>query len=260
MTDFDDIAQLFDTKDQILMAAWMLPNKGTLSDAQRRQAMENFSRYITLHGIKVAAVAHQLGTPRATTIGELLKYKWREGSDDHIRKLNMWVEQHTRAAAASLTDDFVMTGVAKAMFKRAQLIRENGTMGLLLGPTGIGKSRCLQAIHEEIVGSIYIRVDHKRRHPKGLTSAIAQQLGVRSVSDSTARNQQHYNQFERVVNALINSNRLLILDEAQKLGDEALEALRDLYDETGIPIMLVATKDLYERIRRIHEEEERGDD
>ena len=168
MSEPGDITDVLNDQDQILMAAWMLPNTGDLSGAQRKQALENFTQYIKQHDIKITDVGRQLGSPRTSTIMDLLSGTYRANADEHIRKLNMWVEQHARARVASLTDTFVTTRVAKAMLLCARLVRENGTMGLAMGPTGIGKSRCAQAIHEHYVGSIYVRVVHGAHHPKGL--------------------------------------------------------------------------------------------
>ncbi len=248
MSDQGDMSDLLRDRDQILMAAWMLPNEGELSDAQRKQAMENLRAYVSRHGIKLEHVGRQLGSPRVSTILELLQGKYRKHADAHIRKLNMWVEQHARARAASLTDTFVSTRVAKAMLLCARLVKENGTMGLAIGPTGIGKSRCAQAIHEHYVGSIYLRIMDGYHHPKGLTCALAGELGIRTQADYRASLHKHHTQFERVIDTLRDSDRLIILDEAQKLNDGALEVLRDIHDTTGVPILLLATKDLHDRI------------
>jgi DNA transposition AAA+ family ATPase len=243
-----DLTDILKDRDQILMAAWMLPNAGELSEGQRKQAMENFRAYMRGEGLTPEDVGRRLGKPRTTTIIELLQGKWRANADAHIRKLNMWVEQHARAKAASLADPFVSTKVAKAMLTIARLVREHKTMGLALGPTGIGKSRCAQAIHETYVGSIYVRVITGYHHAKGLTHAIADPLGVRKSSSTRDRDYQF--QLERVIAALVNTERLIILDEAQKLSDGALELLRDIHDTTGVPILLIATKDLHDRILR----------
>lgn len=246
----DDITDILKDRERVLMAAWMLPNEGPLSDAQRRQAMENFRQYIQRHGITVEQVARQLGKPRETTIVDLMKGVYRSSSDDHIRKLNMWVEQHARQRAASLTDKFVSTTkVAKDMLTVARLVRENLTMGLVLGPTGIGKSRCAEAIHEKYVGSIYLRVIMGYHHPRGLTQALAVKLGVRR-QQVNSRYVPQFTQLERVIDTLRNSNRLIILDEADKLTDAAIELLRDVHDTTGVPILLIATKELQDRIRK----------
>ena len=164
-----------------MIAAWMLPNDGRLSDAQRVQAVDNFIQYIRRNSITPAQVGHQLGRPKATTIAELMKHKFRDGSDAHVRRLNLWVEQHARAKAASLTDTFVTTlRVAKDMLSVARLVSENQTLGLVYGPSGIGKSRCALAIHDKYVGSVYVSIIPGYHHPKGLTHRLAVKLGVRA--------------------------------------------------------------------------------
>jgi DNA transposition AAA+ family ATPase len=57
-------------------------------------------------------------------------------------------------------------------------------------------------------------------------------------------------QLERVLDALKGSNRLLLLDEAAKLTDTTIELLRDIHDNTGVPMLLLATRDLHDRIQK----------
>ena len=249
MTEHGEITELLGARDQILVAAWALPSEGALTDAQRRQAMENFRQYLRRHGITPGDVGRQLGTPKATTITDLMKGVFRQQSDSHIRTLNAWVEQDARQRAVTLKGNFVSTGVAKSMQTVARLCRENGTCAVAFGPTGIGKSRCAQAIHETTPGSIFIRIITGYESAKRLCSAIAARLGVRN-GGTGLRNTEHEFQIERVIRLLQVTNRLLILDEAHKLTDGALELVRDVHDTTGIPIFLVCTKDLYERITR----------
>jgi len=231
------------------MAAWMLPNEGPLTDTQRLQALANFSAYITRHAIKIPDVARKMGKPRASTIRELVKGTYREHADEHIRKLNNWVEQHARQQAVKLEGGFVDTGVAKQILAVARLVRENQTMGLVVGPTGIGKSRCAQALYETYVGSIFLTVMFGYYHPKGLTMTLAEKLGVRQRKTIQS---EHANltQVERVVAVLRDSNRLLIIDEAQKLQTGAIELLREIHDAAGVPVLLLATKELHDRIQR----------
>jgi len=235
-------------KERILMVAWMLPDQGVLSDSQRSQAMANFAGYLRRNHMTAADVAHQLGRPRATTITDLMKGVYRANADEHVRRLNLFIEQHARARAASLTDRFVNTKVANDILAVARLARENATLALCIGPTGIGKSRCAMAVHEKYPGSIYLRINHGSRQPKGLAGVLAEQLGVRT--GSGIRDKQHRTQLERCIAALRNSHRLLIIDEAHKMTNEAIELLRDIHDSTGAPAVLLATKDLHQRILR----------
>lgn len=243
-----DINHILTDQERVLMAAWMLPNEGDLTDVQRREAMQNFDSYIKVRGITYADVGRQVGRPKATTIRDLVLGEYRRDSDDHVRKLNAWVEQHARAQASSLKRGFVSTThVAKQMLSIARMVRENGTMGLCTGASGIGKTVCAKAIHEKYAGAIYVRVIRDHRHPKGLMRAIAVQIGIRkpATSDEVARTT-----LERIIVLLKGSHRLVIIDEAHQLTDDAIEALRDVHDECGVPILLVATKDLADRIRR----------
>ncbi len=248
MNPTDDLADILQGRDQILMAAWMLPNEGALSDSQRQQAMANFKTYIEKNGISRRDVAMKVSAPRETTIYDLMAGNYRANADTHIRTLNMWVEQHARSKAASINDDFVETRIAKAILTAARLIHENKTMGMLIAPTGVGKTRCAQALSQTYVGSIYIRVVNGSHHPKGLTNAIAEPMGLLDRRAMTYL--MHKNMLGRIIDRLQNSDRMLILDEAQKLSDDALELLRDIHDTTGVPILMFATTDLHERIMR----------
>lgn len=245
MTDNQELSGFL--KDQALMAAWTLPNEGSLTDADRKAAMANFAAYCKRRELSYAEVGRQVGEPRGTTIRDLVLNKWREHSDKHIRTLNNWIEQHARSEAAKLDGDFVDTKIAMDIRAIAQLVLENGTMGLIVGPTGIGKSRCALAFKSVTPGAIYVEVRHGSYAPTGLIRLIARELGFRKPASSSA---ERTPVFDRVIEALRSTNRLIMIDEAYKLHDESIEVLRELHDATGCPILLFATKDLADRIER----------
>lgn len=255
MTTSHDFSEFLKDRDRILMAAWTLPNEGTLAEAQRKAAMQNFVEYCRRHKITYHDVAHQLGSPRYTLIRDLTKGVFRDGADTHIRTLNNWVEQHARQQKAKIEGTFVTTKVARDMQNIARMVRENQTMGLVFGSTGIGKTRCAKALHETYVGSIYLCVMYGKQFPSALLSALADKLDCRSavsmVGRSSGGGKVFRNQIERVVARLESSNRFLIIDEAHQLPDSSLEVLRSLHDETGVPILLVATKELADRVHQM---------
>ena len=144
-------------------------------------------------------------------------------------------------------EKFVSTKVAKDLLAVARLTFENKTIGLVCGPSGIGKSRCAQAVYEKYVGAIYVRVITGYHHARGLAHAVAGELGVRQ-GHISKRDTKFQIEQERVIAVLRDSSRLLIIDEAHELQDIALRVVRDIHDTTGIPILLVATRDLHERI------------
>ncbi len=245
MTDQHNLTDILQDKDQILMAAWTLPNTGELTDQERCLAMNNFIEYIDRNNIQPKDVAKQLGKPGNTTIRELMDRKWRENADKYIRTLNARIEQHARAKAASIDEEYVETRVAKAILAAARLVHENRTMGLLLAPSGVGKSRCAQAINHNYVGSVYVRIIDSYHHPRGLAHAISLKLDLLG---TTVAGHRSMTRIERIMDRLLDSDRMLIIDEAQKLNDSALEFLRDIHDTTGVPVLLFATADLHDRL------------
>lgn len=249
MTERTDFSEFLTDRDRILMAAWTLPNEGPLTDAQRKQALENFRVYIERVGLATDDVGRQIGSPRKTAIDDLLKGVVRANDDQHIRRLNDWVEQHARQQAVRLRGHFVQTKVATDIHAVARMVRENQTMGIVYGPTGIGKTRCAQALHDTLVGSILLTITNSCYRPAGLTSLLVATVGARDIS--TIRGRLRFtNHFERLVDRLKDSSRLIMVDEGHKLHDSALELLRELHDLTGCPILLFATKELRDRIRR----------
>ena len=242
MTDHEDFSDILRDEDDALIQAVPIPNQGELDDDQRRRVMDTFSKYIAGVGIAPRDVARQLCRPRSITISDLLRGIYSGNADEHIRKLNTWMEQHARASSVQLTEKFVTTSVATAILNVARLTAENQTCSIVVGPSGVGKTRCAKAIHETHVGSIYIRVMHGYHTPRGLGLALAEQTGVRQ--RMTGANRANKSVIERVIDALQGTHRLIILDEAQLLTDPGLQAVRDVYDTTGCPFMLIGTKDL----------------
>lgn len=216
---------------------------GRLNTEQRKRAMASFSEYIDAHDLSHKAVAAELGKPRASTIRDLTLGTFRANTDGHIRTLIQWMENHDRRRAASLEDPFVdSTTVAKLVDSTSQMVFDNGTIGIVFGPTGIGKSRCLNHVQQSTPGSILISIMSGSHHARGVAKSILRSLG------RTQTKSEHATVVDRVLDALRNSGRLLIIDEAHKLSGGGLEFVRELHDNTGIPIVLGATIDLYERI------------
>jgi len=243
-----DFKPFLKDEDRMLTQAWTLPTEGSLTDAQRRAAMDNFLAYIKRHKITVDEVAHKIGDPKKTTIDDLRKGKYTTNSDTHIRKLNNWIEQHDRQANSQIDARFVATTrVAESILDAAKLAFNHQRIAVLCGPTGIGKTRCAEAVQERFVGSKYLRVAFGCHTPKGLLCALGSALDCR-FSAAAYNNAIYTTQFERIVGKLKESSRMLIFDEAHKLTDDSLEVLRDIHDQTRVPMLLVATKDLKERI------------
>lgn len=231
--------------DVQLLAAVPLPNTGALSRDEAGKAISAVSSFLRLRGHKVADVARELDVP-FKKLKAVLDGVIEPGDDDVIRSANMWIERTARDGLQGADPVFVDTRVAQQFKVLARLCRESLSMGLIVGESGVGKTRCAQAVHEMTVGSIYIRTTLEFASQRGMRHAIARTIGVRARAMRNALDDGLV--FERTCDRLGGSHRLLIIDEAQMLKDGALGLLRDLHDIAEIPILLVGTPDLADRI------------
>jgi DNA transposition AAA+ family ATPase len=228
-----------------LVAAWALPHEGPLTESEMRSAMDNFLHFTKRHGIKLGQAAHEIGV-KEKGIRSLLSGTFDENAERNVRALNAWVESRARRTAGKTSAGFVQTRVAKQIQDAARLAIDATTIALVMGPAGIGKSRCGRALAESIPGTVFVRGSVEISRTGGLFGVLGDLLGVRT-SGRAQRRESGGSVVARVFAKLAGSHRLIVIDEADRLCDSALEGIRDLND-TEVPILLLATKDLHTRI------------
>ncbi len=109
------------------------------------------------------------------------------------------------------------------------------------GPAGIGKTTVAKAICGEIPGTVYVCIDQETCSATGLIAAIYRALKQRP--------RRHFRpKLSDLVEGFGNSGRLLIIDQAHRLRDRALETLMDLHDNCALPILLIGTAELHRRV------------
>src|SRR5665213_176714 len=171
--------------------------------------------------------------------------RWQELAMD----LDRWLEDEAKREAAPKPTDFVMTRVAEEIFTVAEAAVTLKCIGLVHGPSGLGKTMALKAVAVEKPGSAFISVRTACTAPKGLLQSIGAALGLRNVSSESPRAMTR-----RLEELLIGTPRLIIIDEIHKLAtggdDKALHVLRDLYDATGAPMLWSGTTDLVAYLER----------
>ena len=122
------------------------------------------------------------------------------------------------------------------------LAREFGCMGAIVGAPGIGKTTTLRryaAEHE----ARYIVMSPAHASMPRMLARICDALGEASDAPGAAR-------LHDTACASIRYRRpsALLADEAQHLGDAALDELRCIHDETGIPIVVAGNSSLRARV------------
>lgn len=114
-------------------------------------------------------------------------------------------------------------------------------MGLVYGYTGAGKTTSIAALVNKTRG-VYVRATSQWT-PTAMLSTIMRELGA----DPLHRRQL---MLDHIKDELTSTQRPLFVDEADYLlrDGDMLEALRDLHDLSGAPVVLIGMADIEKRL------------
>lgn len=233
----DSILDQLAQEARIMQQARMLPPKGPLSPEQIDQVRQSFIEFTRENNISNTRVSKALGKGFSqATLSKYVNGKDSGDAEGITRAINQWMEDEAQARAVRGPDGFVETDVAVRMLTTIRTAYIQGVIGLIYGPAGVGKTMAAKAAHSKYRNSVYLRMMRGTRRGPGLIMALCDQLGI-GARAGLSRNQ------DALIDALRDSGRLLIIDEVHQAHETALEALRDIHDEAGVPIVLIGTVD-----------------
>jgi DNA transposition AAA+ family ATPase len=125
----------------------------------------------------------------------------------------------------------------KSVMRERARYREQGILGLI-GVSGIGKTTAIRHIAKTRPGVIVVEA-YQGMTKKAFIQVIAKQCGAIPSGGFTEL-------FHGVVEALRDSERLIIVDEAEHLPVQALDAARRIHDFTRCGVLMVGLPRFYE--------------
>jgi len=205
----------------------------------REQVVTAVLDYLAESGMSRAALAKAVGMS-ASTVGMVLNGSYPGNWAGVILDLDRWLEGQEKRDAAPRQTSFVRTGLAEEIMAVADAAATLQTIGLVFGPSGLGKTMTLEAIAAERPGSILVTAEKMISTAEELLRAIARQMRITEGS----RRLLYY----RIKEALSGTPRLLIVDQIHNLcgacDDRALYVLADLHDATHAPQLWCGTTDV----------------
>lgn len=116
-------------------------------------------------------------------------------------------------------------------------------MGLLWGEPGEGKSTVVAYAHNQSSG-IYLRAN------RGWTMTSLLEALIRELDGAPMRRRSVM--IDWIAAKLSEQNRVIFIDEADYCfkNDEMLDVLRDIYDLTGSPVILIGMEEIARRIQQ----------
>lgn len=212
------------------------------------QAVEQFRIKANLTGTYIARAIGISGS----TYTEVKTHAYKGDWQSIILDLDRWLEGELRKEQSPKPTEFVWTRIAQDIQAAANGVREVGCIGLVFGPSGLGKTIALRAVAAETPGSIFISVETASATAGGLVELIARQIRA----NPTGRYTSLRSLTNAVKDKLKDTGRLLIIDEVHKIcgpgigSEQAINVLRDLHDYTGIPILMSGAIDLTDYLHK----------
>ena len=165
---------------------------------------------------------------------------------------------------------FIATKEHRRFAEFAEAVRRHRYIGLCYGPAGVGKTLSGRRLaHWDLVGEVIETGRHSPEQDK-INAALARSRTVfytpsvlgalgdlrRTLADLMLRAElcinDHVHRNENGCRLVDNERRieLLILDEAERLSMTALEFIRDLFDRTGVGVILIGMPGMEKRLSR----------
>lgn len=242
----DTWAQRLANEARILGEARMLRDDEQLTDELRQTILTRFREHVERAGKSQEWAARSMGISPGT-LSQVLSGNYAGDSEKYVRAIDKWTETQMVRATAPKPAGFVSTEVAKRIYNLAKWMIHTAGIGVVHGPAGCGKTKCLLALRADHPGSVYISITTAGHTKVAVMRALAAELripGSHNTADLV---------FDQLVQVLKDTNRLILVDEVHKLEgrrkDEALHTLRDLHDHTGCPMVWAGMSNIADYIQ-----------
>jgi len=183
---------------------------------------------------------------RELGVGTTQISKYLNGKPDwDVRVYESTVEDVLKAAEMRRAGDqkvMIETSVTKQINAVCETIRKTNDIGLIFGPAGTGKSVAIAMYSASMPSAIAITLTKWAANAHGIERLLFAALETRNYRKSGK------SRAEWLLSRLRNSNRILIIDNAQRLTKSGREWLFDFQDATGIPIALVGNPEVLDAI------------
>jgi len=228
----------------------------TFTDGQLTELRDWLKLFMHEHALSYKAVGRMLDYSVAA-LSTWMKGEYR-GDSQKLANAVHELRGRPAPAAKSAAENAVATSFVRDIWAVidetvAMAMQRDPRMAVITGDSGCGKSIALQGCARRYTQAVYIEITEECKTPSSLLHLLARKLGIR-----TATRQSAAASFGRIVEKLHGSFRLLIFDEVHHGRLALLNAIRQIMDATGCPIVLAGQPELETVILRSRYDRSQG--
>jgi len=214
---------------------------------KQNAVVQDLREFISATGKKQSAVAKAIGVS-TTAISQFLSGQYIGDNDGLADKISKYILQEEPRDGLPKVPSFTLTRAAKQVFIAAKCAYDYNEIALVYGRAGVGKTTAIQEYVQQHAGVVYVVIRKGDGGIKSACSRILKALDKKAIGTQSAL-------MDAVIDSLGNTNRLLIIDEAQHLTTSAIDSIRSFNDEGNIPILFAGNPKVYSNMFGREEED-----
>ena len=204
--------------------------------------------YITDTKASQSRVAKELGISKAA-LSLFLSGSYIGNNEELARSAEQFMNMGAaRQATAKAPEICLEVRNTVEIEEKARIAHVQNTIVLVYGPAGCGKTTALEHYAQSNNGVIYVQADVTTNSPRCILKLILSALGEQAKGSSA-------DMMRFLLGKLTDTNRLLIIDEAQHLTEKSFDALRAINDKAHIGIVYAGNPSILKRMYGRQEEE-----
>lgn len=204
-------------------------------------SIESLKSYLEDTKLSQSKVASQLGVSPAV-ISQYLAGSYK-GDTDKLDKAVAELIARRADKAKEVKADFVATTTAKKIMRTCTLAHTTNDIYLVIGEAGLGKTVALKQYAQNTSNVLLLEID-PTFNVKVLLTQLCEKLGI-----TLSTNRTNNFMLESIVSKLKDSERLLIVDEAELLSYKCLEIIRRIHDKARIGVILAGMPKLIANLK-----------
>lgn len=179
----------------------------------------------------------------SSTLSQFLAGKYTGNVEETERKIANWLRliQEREQLSGEVIEWVDGIRNSELVLDIARLTHLQKSIGVVIGRSGLCKSMALKKYAYDHPDTIYIEVDGAYS-AKEVMREIHMRCGYNGIG--------HLNFLKKqIIEKLLDSGRMIILDQAEYLSDKALDLIRTIHDKAGIGVLLAGMPHLMKNIK-----------
>ena len=192
-------------------------------------------------------LAAAIGEP-PSVVSQVLRGRYPRSKEDGYQKrdqvlgkVDNYLSLYEARLRAPRHSGFAWTAVAEEIRGVANTVVLLGTIGVVYGPAGIGKTLTLQTLLGAYPGAVLLTIDDESHSPTTFLRTLCAELKL-----ATRRDRQTMRKAVR--ECLSTGKRPLFVDEAHLASTATLTTIRQISDATGCPVLLAGLPALHKML------------